>query len=139
MQYITSLTYFFMLMLVLITPFVMPLLLKRKGYVSNMLLGSFLSFMMCVLLVVGFAYFSDLETSLRLGYLGFNFDGWTDEEQLRKIAPEFRDEATKLYRSYMGIGWTFKAIIGVVWLIPYHLVASGFVYIVSKPKNIRIR
>jgi hypothetical protein len=139
MQYITSLIYFSILIMMVLLPLVMPLLLKRKGFVSNLLLGSFLSFMMCVLLVVGFAYFSDLETSLRLGHLGFNFDGWTDEERLRKIAPEFRDEATKLYRSHMGIGWTFKAIIGLVLLIPYHLVASGFVYIVSKPKNIRIR
>lgn len=128
-----------MLMMVLITPVVLPLMLKRKGYVSNMLLGSFLSFMMCVLLVIGLAYFSDLETSLRLGYLGFNFDAWTEEERFRNIAPAFRDEATKLYRSHMGIGWTFKAIIGVVLLIPYHLVASGFVYIVSKPKKVRIR
>jgi hypothetical protein len=139
MQYITSVIYLSILIMVLIMPLVMPLLLKRKGFVSNFLLSSFLSFMICVLLVVGFSYLSDLETSLRLEYLGFNFNGWTDEERLRNIAPELRDEATKLYLTHMGIGWTFKAIIGVVLLIPYHLVASGFVYIISKRRYVRIR
>jgi hypothetical protein len=104
---------------------------------SNLLLSSFLSFVICILLVFGLAYLSDLETSLRLDYLGYNFKGWTDEEQLRNIAPEFRDEAVKLYRSHMGIGWPVKAITGSVLLIPYHLVASSVVYKVSKRKLAR--
>jgi hypothetical protein len=137
MQYITALIYFSILMMVLIMPFVMPLLFKQKGFVSNLLLCIFLSFMICVLLVFGLAYLSDLETSLRLDYLGYNFNGWTDEERLRNIAPEFRDEAIKLYRSHMGIGWTLKAIIMAVLLVPYHIVASSFVYIVSKRKFTR--
>lgn len=137
MQYITALIYFSILMMVLIMPLAMPLLLKQKGCVSNFFLSSFLSFMMCLLLVFGFAYLSDLETSFRLGSLGFNFNGWTDEERLRNIATEFRGEATKLYHSHMGIGWTVKAIIMAVLLIPYHIVASSFVYMISKRKFTR--
>jgi len=72
---------------------------------------------------------------MRLDYLGFDFDGWSDEDRLRKIAPEIRDEAIKLYRSTMGIGWTLQAIIGAVLLIPYQIVASGLVFIVSKSKK----
>jgi hypothetical protein len=136
MQYVTSAICFSILMMVLITPFVIPLLLKRKGYVANLLLGSFLSLIMCVLLVSGLAYLLDLETSWRLGSLGFDFDAWTDEDRFRNIAPAFRDEAAKLYRSHMGIGWTLKAIIGAILLIPYHIVASGFVYMVSKRRRI---
>lgn len=104
---------------------------------SNIILGAFLSLMICLLLVVGLAYLPALETSLRLDYLGYNFDGWTDEERLRKIAPEFRDEAVKLYRSHMRIGWPLQAIMGVVLLIPYHIVVSTFVYVVSKRISIR--
>ncbi len=139
MQYITPIIYFSILIMVLATPLVMPLLLKRKGYVPNMILGNFLSLMISLLLVVGLAYLPDLVTSWRLNDLGYNFDGWTDDERLRKIAPEFRDEAVRLYRSHMGIGWTFKAVIGAVLIIPYHIVVSTFVYIVNKRISIRKR
>lgn len=134
MQYITSTICSFILIMVLITPFVMPVALKRKGYITNLLLSSFLSFIVCVLLVSGLAYLSDLDTSLRLHDLGFDFNGWTDEDRLQNIAPEFRDEAARLYRSYMGIGWTLKAIIGSILLIPYHIVATGGVYMVRKQR-----
>jgi hypothetical protein len=135
MQYISSAVYFFILVMMVITPFAMPFLLRRKGYVTSLLLSSFLSLMTCVLLVFLLAYLPDLYAELRLDYLGFDFDGWSDEDRLRKIAPELRDEAIQLYRSIMGIGWTLKAIIGAVLLIPYQIVASGLVFMVSKSKK----
>jgi hypothetical protein len=110
MQYIVSIIYFVILAIVLITPFAIPLVLKRQGYVVSLLVSSFLSFITCVLLVTFLAYGSDLYASLRLDYLGFDVDGWSDEERIRNIAPALRDEATKLYRSRMGIGWTFQAL-----------------------------
>jgi hypothetical protein len=135
MQHIVSAIYFFILAIILITPFGMPFLLKRKRYVANLLLSSFLSFIVCLLLVSFLAYFPDLYANLRLDYLGFDFDGWFDEDRVRNIAPELRDEATKLYWSIMGIGWTLKAIIGAVLLIPYQIVASSLVFMVSKLKK----
>lgn len=135
MQYISSAIYFSILVMMVITPFAMPFLLRRKGYVTSLLLSSFLSLMTCVLLVTLLAYLPDLYAEMRLDYLGFDFNGWSDEDRLRKIAPEFRDEAIKLYRSIMGIGWTLKAITGAVLLIPYQIVASGLVFMVSKSKK----
>ncbi|MBD2199852.1 hypothetical protein H6G08_29855 [Calothrix anomala FACHB-343] len=135
MQYISSAVYFSILVMMVITPFAMPFLLRRKGYVNSLLLSSFLSLMTCVLLVTLLAYLPDLYAEMRLDYLGFDFNGWSDEDRLRKIAPEFRDEAIKLYRSIMGIGWTLKAITGAVLLIPYQIVASGLVFMVSQSKK----
>jgi hypothetical protein len=135
MQYISSAVYFSILVMMVITPFAMPFLLRRKGYVTSLLLSSFLSFMTCVLLVTLLAYLPDLYAEMRLDYLGFDFNGWSDEDRLRNIAPEFRDEAIKLYRSIMGIGWILKAIAGAVLLIPYQIVASGLVFMVSQSKK----
>ncbi|MBC1241540.1 hypothetical protein [Nostoc sp. 2RC] len=135
MQYISSAIYFFILVMMVITPFAIPFLLRRKGYITSLLLSSFLSLMTCVLLVTLLAYLPDLYAQMRLDYLGFDFNGWSDEDRLRNIAPKFRDEAIKLYRSTMGIGWTLKAITGAVLLIPYQIVASGLVFIVSKSKK----
>jgi hypothetical protein len=137
MQYIVLAAYFFILAMILITPFAMPFLLMRKGYVASLLLSSFLSFIACVLLVAFLAYLPDLYADLRLDYLGFDFDGWSDKDRVRNIAPELRDEATKLYRSRMGIGWPLKAIFGAVLLIPYQIVASGLVCMVGKLKKHR--
>ncbi|MFW9259799.1 hypothetical protein [Nostoc sp. CALU 546] len=135
MQYIVLAVYFFILAMMVITPFAIPFLLRRKGYVTSLLLSSFLSLMTCVLLVTLLAYLPDLYAEMRLDYLGFDFNGWSDEDRLRNIAPEFRDEAIKLYRSIMGIGWTLKAITGAVLLIPYQIVASGLVFMVSQSKK----
>ncbi|MBD2212992.1 hypothetical protein H6G27_24395 [Nostoc linckia FACHB-104] len=135
MQYISSAIYFSILVMMVITPFAIPFLLRRNGYVTSLLLSSFLSFITCVLLVSLLAYLPHLYAELRLDYLGFNFDGWSDEDRLRKIAPELREEAIKLYRSTMGIGWTLQAIIGAVLLIPYQIVASALVFMVSKSKK----
>ena len=93
----------------------------------SLILSSFLSFIACGLLVSFLAYWPDLYASLRLDYLGFDFDGWSDKDRVRNIAPELRDEAIKLYQSRMGIGWSLKAIFGVVSLIPYQIFASGLV------------
>ena len=128
MQYIVSAVSFFILVMILITPFAMPFLLRRKVSVASLILSSFLlSFISCGLLVSFFAYWPDLYASLRLDYLGFDFDGWSDKDRVRNIAPELRDEAIKLYQSRMGIGWPLKAIFGVVLLIPYQIFASGLV------------
>ncbi|MBD2340988.1 hypothetical protein H6G64_28875 [Calothrix sp. FACHB-156] len=135
MQYISSAIYFSILVMMVITPFAIPFLLRRNGYVTSLLLSSFLSFITCVLLVSLLAYLPHLYAELRLDYLGFNFDGWSDEDRLRKIAPELREEAIKLYRSTMGIGWILQAIIGAVLLIPYQIVASALVFMVSKSKK----
>jgi hypothetical protein len=113
--------------MILITPFAMPFLLRKKGYVTSLILSSFLSFTACALLVSFSAYWSDLSVTLRLDYLGFDFDGWSDKDRVRNIAPELRDEAIKLYQSRMGVGWPLKAIFGVVSLIPYQIFASGLV------------
>ncbi|MBD2206973.1 hypothetical protein H6G33_31365 [Calothrix sp. FACHB-1219] len=135
MQYISSAIYFSILVMMVITPFAMPFLLRRKGYITSLLLSSFLSLMTCILLVTLLAYLPDLYAEMRLDYLGFDFNGWSDEDRLRNIAPEFRDEAIQLYRSIMGIGWTLKAITGAVLLIPYQIVASGLVFMVSQSKK----
>jgi hypothetical protein len=124
MQYIVSAVYFFILAMILITPVAMPFLLRSKGSVTSLILSSFLSFISCGLLVSFLAYWPDLYASLRLDYLGFDFDGWSDKDRVRNIAPELRDEAIKLYQSRMGIGWSLQAIVGVVLLIPYQIFAS---------------
>lgn len=135
MQYIISIIYFLILAMILIMPFAMHLQLRRNGYMISLALSSFLSFITCVLLGSFLAYLPDLYASLRLDYLGFDFDGWSDEDRVRNIVPKFREEAIKLYQSRMGIGWTFQALIGAILLVPYQIVASSLVFMMGKFKK----
>lgn len=136
MQYIFFATFLFILVIIYVLPFAIPFRLRRKkGYVISLLLSSFLSFITCVLLACFLAYLPDLYASLRLDYLGFDFDGFSDEERLRNIAPELKDEAIKLYQSRMGIGWPLQAIAGAILLIPYQIIASISVFMVDKFKK----
>ncbi|WP_414756217.1 hypothetical protein [Anabaena sp. CCY 9910] len=48
-----------------------------------------------LLLVSLLAYLPHLYAEMRLDYLGFDFDGWSDEDRPRKITSELRDNAIK--------------------------------------------
>ncbi len=130
MQHIVSVIDVLISVIMVITPFVVPLWLKQKGYVTNLFLSSVLSLMVSALLIFLFGYWSDLSVNLRLTDLGFDFEGLSDQERLRKVAPALRDEALKLYQSRMGIGWPLKAIFGTIFFIPYQIAASGLVFLV---------
>ena len=43
----------------------------------------------------------------------------SDAERAQNVAPELRDEATRLYWSKMGIGWPLKAIFGMIVVVPF--------------------
>jgi len=72
----------------------------------------------CLMISIG-AYWPHFYADLRLYLMDFDFDGMSDVERARNVAPELRELATKLYWSHMGIGWPLKAMIGMALLSPY--------------------
>jgi len=120
-------------LLILTTIFFTPIVCayKNYGFVKLSLVSApIISFM----LIVG-AYWPHFFTDVRLDFMGFHFDGMSDVERVQNVAPEMREEATKLYWSNMGIGWPMKAIIGMVILLPYPLVVWLFGLGYKKVKN----
>jgi hypothetical protein len=128
MQIVASTIHYFILAMILMAPFSAPFLLKRK----SLLLCGLISLYVCALLVSMFAYWPHLYADLRLGYLGFDSDGWSDNDKVRNVPPEFQDEAIKLYRSTMGVGWPLQALVVMALLVPYQAIASGLVFLVRK-------
>ena len=95
---------------------VIPIVFTRKGY------GFFRVNLICIplifLFVIMIAYWPHFYDSFRLELMDFDFEGMNDVERARNVAPELRDEATRLYWSNMGIGWPLKAIFGMVFALP---------------------
>jgi hypothetical protein len=99
--------------------FAMPvyLALKKYSFIKFYLIS--LAFIIPLLFVA--AYWPHLYTDLRLQAMGFDFQGMSDAERIRNVAPELRDKATELYWSGMGVGWPLTAILWVIILSPYPL------------------
>ncbi|MES9900747.1 MAG: hypothetical protein ABW148_17255 [Sedimenticola sp.] len=79
------------------------------------------------LVTVG-AYWPHFYKDLRLEMMGVNREGMTDVQRTRNVSPGLQGEAIELYWSLMGVGWPFKAIIGMVLIAPYPSVVwlAGF-------------
>ncbi len=100
---------------------IFPLVLSVRGH--GFLRVNLIAIPVCSLLLGMAALWPELFRDIRLAMMGFDFDGMTDTERARNVAPELRDEATRLYWSYMGIGWPLKAIIASIIMLPWPTVA----------------
>jgi len=95
---------------------VIPIVFVRKGY--GFLKVNLISIPLIFLFVIMLAYWPHFYDNFRLELMGFDFEGMSDAERAQNVAPELRDEATRLYWSHMGIGWPLKAIFGMIFVLP---------------------
>ncbi|MBA6254391.1 hypothetical protein [Colwellia sp. MB3u-55] len=117
------------LMIIVFTPIVC--VCKNYSFVKLYLVSALI---ISLMLIVG-AYCPHFFTEVRLDSMGFDFEGMSDAERVQNVAPEMREEATKLYWSNMGNGWPMKAIIWMVFLLPYPLIVWVFGLAYNKLKN----
>lgn len=100
-----------------------PIILSLKGY-DNFKILAWSFPLMAAFIFLG-SYWPHFYVDLRLELMGFDFDGMSDLDRARNVLPEFKEEATKLYWSTMGVGWPLKAFIWMVILSPYPFVVLG--------------
>jgi tartrate dehydratase alpha subunit/fumarate hydratase class I-like protein len=68
------------------------------------------------------AWWSHFQTELLLKYYGFNLDYMNDKEKLENVKPQNLKRVNELGIGYMGIGWTLKAVLALVFFIPYSII-----------------
>ncbi|MBU1293623.1 MAG: hypothetical protein KJ609_06985 [Gammaproteobacteria bacterium] len=90
---------------------------------------------MCLMMAIA-VYWPHFYADLRLYLMDFDFDGMSDAERARNVAPEQRELATKLSWSNMGIGWPLKAMIGMVFLSPYPTVVWILSLVLRKVRDV---
>ena len=76
-------------------------------------------------LIIALTWWGDMAIELQLWWWGVDFDGWTDEERLRAVAPDRREEALTLYwsKNRLRVGWPITAGFRLVYALPWTLLA----------------
>src|ERR1051325_4251927 len=86
-----------------------------------------------------FAWWGDTSDKILLTHYGYSFEGWSDEDYYKNVAPENLERVRSLITSMMGIGWPLKAIMSYVFIPPYLLLIYVMTYVYSQLKEYRKR
>ncbi len=62
-----------------------------------------------------------------LKHYGYNIGGMNETEFYGNVLPENMQKVKNIETSVMGIGWTIKAIFGIIMITPY----LGIIYILN--------
>lgn len=125
METLATISNFLILGLIIITPILILIILKRLKTKRTVIIYSLIGLSVLGILIVIFAWWSHESDLILLKHYGYNIDGMNETEFFRNVLPENLNTVKKLETSIMGIGWPVKVMFGFVMTIPYLI----FVYI----------
>ena len=125
MEILITISNFLILGLIIISPILLLIILKRLKTKRTLIIYSLISLFILGVLMWIFAWWADKSDMILLKHYGYNIDGMNDTEFYGNVLPENRERVDNLVTSIMGIGWPLKAIFGFVMTIPYLI----FIYI----------
>lgn len=111
--------------LILSTPILLLLTLKKVNTKWTFLIYFVISLIVLAILIFTFSWWSYESDLILLRNYGYNIDGMNEMEFYGKVSSENMEEVKRLEKSIMGIGWPLKAIFGYFITIPYLL----FIYL----------
>lgn len=107
--------------LIIILPILLLAFLKKKKAKGVIVKYLILGFLLMALLIILSAAWSDTSNLMLLRYYGYDIENMNYEN----VPLENIECVKNLVTSIMGIGWTLKAIFGIIMSIPYLI----FVYL----------
>lgn len=125
METLISITNYLIFGLIIISPILILIILKRLKTKRTLIMYSLISLFALGILIFIFAWFADKSNMILLEHYGYNYDGWNETERFQNVTQENLNKVKRLETSIMGIGWPLKAIFGYVMTVPYLI----FVYI----------
>ena len=106
--------------LIIGTPILLFVVLKKIKY------RAFFYFLIGLVVLCGliwtFAWWTDKSNHILLEYYGCNFYGMGEIERYCNVLSENMERVKGIEISLMGIGWTLKAMFGIVIFSPYLLI-----------------
>ena len=129
MDILSILIQIFLLVLIIGCPIIT--VLKGYGYIRVNIISLPLIFIFLCLI----AYWPQFYTDLKLELIGFDFDAMNDTARTINVSQELKEEAIRLYWSNMGLGWPLKAMLAMVFLIPYPSIIYGFKILINVIKR----
>jgi hypothetical protein len=125
MEILISISDFLILGLIIISPILILVILKRLKIKQTLILYSLIGLFTLGVLILISAWWSYESNLILLKHYGYNIDGMNYNEFYGNVSHENIEKVRSLETSIMGIGWQVKAFFGYVTLIPYLV----FVYI----------
>jgi hypothetical protein len=119
MEILMTITNFLILGLIIISPILILIFLKRSNNKRTPIKYFLISFFILAVLIWIFAWWGDKSDMILLNRYGYNYDGLNDNERFRNVLEENINKVKGLETDIMGIGWPLKAIFGFIITIPY--------------------
>ena len=135
METLITISNFLILGLIIITPILILVILKRLKTKRTLIIYSLISLFVLGVLMLIFAWWSHESDLILLKHYGYNIDGMGDAEFYGNVSPENMEQVRSLETSIMGIGWPVKAIFGYVTFIPYLIFVYIGKIIIDRMKN----
>ncbi|MDD4921503.1 MAG: hypothetical protein PHS30_03385 [Bacteroidales bacterium] len=124
MEVFISIATFLILGLILVTPILLIIILKKLKIKRFKIYYFIIGLLLLVIFVALFAWWSDTSNLILLKHYGYNIDGLNSTEFYGKVSPDNMNRVKMLETSIMGMGWPLKAIFGLTTIIPYLIIVS---------------
>jgi hypothetical protein len=122
METLITISNFLILGLIIISPILILIILKRLKIKRTVIIYSLIGLFVLGFLILIFAWWTDKSNMILLEHYGYNYNGLSDVERFQNVVQANLEKVKRLETSIMGIGWPLKAIFGFVMTIPYLII-----------------
>ena len=119
METLISIIDFLVLGIIIVTPILILIILKKSNIRSYGFLYFLIGITLSGLIICLFAWWTDISNSILLKHYGYNVLGMNTTELYKNVMPADLERVRNIENSVMGIGWPLKAIFGFIIFIPY--------------------
>ena len=116
----------------LISPIVLLRFLNRKKIKYKFIAYLTIGVLMTAFIVFVFGWWSYASDKILLTHYGYSFDGWSDKDYYKNVAPENLEKVKGIVTSISGIGWPLKVILTYAFYLPYILLVYAVTYLIGR-------
>ena len=136
MELLIHITSWIFLLLLSLIPFLfLQSSLKRNSLRFKFWIYFIFTLIVGSVIIFSFAYYVHLSNDFLLTHYGYNDDGLTISERFIDVSTNNNEVVENLLISQSGIGWPLKAVFGIIFYMPYALIAYLFYLIYSKNRS----
>lgn len=137
MERLVAIINFLILGLILVSPILILVILKRVKTKQTLFIYSLSSLLILGFLVLISAWWNDEANMILLKHYGYNIKGINEAEHFQNVLSTNIEQVKNIETGIMGIGWPVKAMFGYIMVIPYLLFVYFGKVIIEKIRNNR--
>lgn len=115
-----------------LSPIILLRFLNRKKIKYKFITYLTSGVLVTAFIVFVFGWWSYTSDKILLTYYGYSFDGWSDKDYYKNVAPENLEEVKSIVTRMRGIGWPLKVILAYAFYSPYMLIVYTATYLIGR-------